>query len=258
MLSRNSQTHQAFFAASANEITGKINTQFDNLFTYFTLREINKQLAEENAQLRSALKADLIAPDSTKKLVIETTSKDSTSRYRKYTYLPARVVGNTVTSQTNYLTLERGSLQGAKKGMSVISPQGIVGVVVDVSDNYSRVMSLLHRNSKVSAMLKKDNSFGSIEWDGSSPYFLTLKNISKGAKVVKGDTIVTSTYSANFPSNLMIGTVSDFTVDPTTNFYTLKVKTATNFFSIEYVYLVDNIHYNEQEKLESSKPKGNE
>lgn len=258
MLSRNSQTHEAFFASTANEVTGKINAQFDNFYSYFTLREINKQLALENAKLRNSLQSNLIAPDSTKKIYFDSSTKDSLNRYRKFTYLPARVVANTVTSQTNYLTLERGSLQGVKKGMSVISPLGIVGVVIDVSENYSRVMSLLHRNSKVSAMLKKDNSFGSIEWDGVDPTYLTLKNISKGAKVVKGDTIITSTYSANFPSNLMIGTVADFAVDPTTNFYSLKVKTATNFFAIQYVYLVENVHYAEQIKLESSKQKGNE
>jgi rod shape-determining protein MreC len=258
MLSRNSQTHDAFFSAYTNEIVGKTNQQFDNIYSYFELREINKQLATENSRLRFNLQTNLIAPDSTKKIFIDSLIRDSLNRYRKFTYLPARVVGNTITSQTNYLTLERGSLQGVKKGMSVISPLGVVGVVVDVSDNYSRVMSLLHRNSKVSAMLKKDNSFGSIEWDGVNPTYLTLKNISKGAKVVKGDTIVTSSYSANFPPNIMIGTVADFAVDATSNFYTLKVKTATNFFAIQYVYLVENVHYEEQIKLESTKQKGNE
>jgi len=142
--------------------------------------------------------------------------------------------------------------------MSVINPEGIVGVVTEVSDNYCRVMSLLHRNSKVSAMLKKDNNAGSIEWDGTDPTYLTLKNISKGAQVKKGDSVVTSNYSANFPSNIMIGTVADFTVDPTINFYTLKVKTAANFFTLQYVYIVENVRYAEQTKLESTKPKGNE
>ena len=80
--------------------------------------------------------------------------------------------------------------------MAVTGPQGIVGVVVAVSDNYSKVMSLLNRNSKVSSMLKKDNVTGSVEWDGNDPSYLTLKGIPRSAKVVKGDTVLTSNYSA--------------------------------------------------------------
>jgi len=258
MLSRYSKTHEAFFGAAANEITGRINAKYNNFSSYFTLQQTNKQLAEENARLRNLLRADFEAPDSSKKIVIDSLTKDSLYHYRKFTFLPAKVVGNTVTSQTNYLTLERGSKQGVNKGMAVIGPQGIVGVVVNVSENFSMVMSLLHRNSKVSAMLKRDNTFGSIEWDGRNPSYLTLKNISKGAKVNKGDTVLTSTYSANFPPELMIGTVAGISNDPATNFYTLKVKTATDFFKIQYVYVVENVRYNEQTKLENTKLKLNE
>ncbi len=136
--------------------------------------------------------------------------------------------------------------------MAVNGPEGIVGVVVETSPNISKVMSLLHRNSKVSAMLKKDNNAGTIEWDGTDPSFLTMRNVSKGAKVAKGDTILTSTYSANFPSHLMIGTVAGISSESSSNFYTLKIKTATNFFSIQYVYLIQNARYAEQVQIEKT------
>ncbi len=100
--------------------------------------------------------------------------------------------------------------------------------------------------------LKKDNNAGSIEWDGNDPSILILRNVSKSAKVVKGDTVVTSTYSANFPSNLMVGTISSIVEDPSSNFYTLKIKTATNFFTVQYVYLVENTRYAEQVQLENT------
>jgi len=258
MLSKYSKTHEAFFSTGINETTGKINAQFNRFYTYFSLKEINRQLSLENTMLRDSLRANFIAPDSTRKSINDTIRIDSLIRYRKFNYLPANVVGNTISSQTNYLTLERGSAQGVKKGMSVVGPEGIVGVIVDVSENYSKAMSLLHRNSKVSAMLKKDNVAGSIEWDGTDPTFLILKNIPKSSKVQKGDTVLTSTYSANFPSHLQVGTISAIIADPTSNFYTLKVKTATNFFSLQYVNIIENLRYNEQVKLESVKPKNNE
>jgi rod shape-determining protein MreC len=251
LLSNTSKTHQSFFASAANEVTGGLNTRYSDLRVYFGLKETNRLLVEENARLKNMLASNFISGDTSRKIVIDTLLKDSTARIRKFTYLPARVVNNTVTLQSNFLTLERGSAQGVKKDMAVVGPQGIVGVVVDVSTNFSRVMSLLHRNSKVSAMLKKDNSAGSIEWDGVDPTYLILRNITKGSKVVKGDTIVTSTYSSNFPSNLMVGTVASIASESASNFYTLKIKTATNFFNIQYVYLIENARYGEQFQLEN-------
>lgn len=258
MLSRSSKTHEAFFSFYDNEAIGTINKGYSDFTYYFSLKDINKQLADENSKLRYQIPSNLITSDSSHKLVVDTSLTDTSGRYRKYTYLPANVVGNTITLQNNFLTLERGVLQGVKVGMSVIGPQGIVGVVLHVSDNYCIVMSLMNRSSKVSAMMKKDKSAGSIEWSGENPYFVTLKNIGKGVKVNIGDTVVTSNYSANFPSNIMIGTIAGKTADPSSNFYTLKVKVSTNFASLQYVYLVQNVHYDEQKELESKEQKTNE
>ena len=255
MLSNASKTHQTFFASAANEVTGSINNRYSNLRSYFSLKETNRLLAEENVRLRNLLPSNFLAINNGKKYVVDSLIKDSLGHVRKFTFLPALVVGNTFTLQSNFLMLERGTAQGVKKGMAVMGPEGIVGVVVETSANYSRVMSLLHRNSKVSAMLKKDNSTGSIEWDGIDPSYLTLRNVTKGAKVSKGDTVVTSTYSANFPPYLMVGTVAAITAESSSNFYTLKIKTVTNFFSIQYVYLIENVRYAEQVQLETNPAK---
>jgi rod shape-determining protein MreC len=152
----------------------------------------------------------------------------------------------------NYITLHRGALQGVKRDMAVVGPTGLVGTVVEVSDNYSLVMSLLHRNSKVSSMLKKGNIAGSVDWDGHDPRYLTLRNIPKSTQVAKEDSVLTSTYSANFPSDIMVGTVDQITADPSSNFFTIRLKTATNFFSIQYVNVVENVQWAEQRKLEAT------
>ena len=255
MLSSASKTHQSFFASAANEVTGSINKRYSGFREYFTLKETNRQLAEENVRLRNQLSSNFIAPDTSQKQVADSLVKDSSGRYRKFTWLPARVVGNSYTLQANFIMIERGSNQGVTKGMAVMGPQGIVGVVVETNANFSKIMSLLHRNSKVSAMLKKDFTTGSLEWDGTDPGYLTLRNVTKGAKVSKGDTVLTSNYSANFPSKLMIGTVAEIASESASNFYTLKIKTATNFFNIQYVYLIKNVRYVEQVQLESNSSK---
>lgn len=253
MLSNSSKTHQAFFASTANEFTGPINKKYYGIKEYFSLKKINKQLNDENAALRNMLRANIEVPDTTVLTYTDSLIKDSLTRYRKYTYLPARVVGNTVSSNTNYLMLERGSKQGVEKNMSVISPQGVVGIVVEVSENYCRVMSLLHKNTRISAMLKKNNSMGDVEWNGEDPHFVTMRKVSKSANTAIGDTVVTNTYSSNFPSNIMVGKIVKITPDISTSFNNVTVKTSTDFFNIQYVYIIKNIRFHEQENLLKNK-----
>lgn len=257
LLVRYNQTHEAVYADVSNEITGRINAQYNVVQNYFHLKENNKLLLEENTRLKNLLHINFESPDSTKNTVLDSLVRDTLGRERKFIWLPAKVVSNTVSQQLNYLTLHRGSKQGVKKDMAVIGPQGVVGTVISVSENFSRVMSLLHRNSKVSSMLKKGNIPGTVEWDGKDPHYLTLRNIPKSIKVAKGDTVVTSSYSANYPPDLPVGFVDQVSNDPGSNFLIIRLKTATNFYNIEYVNIVENVQWDEQRRLEAA-PVGNQ
>lgn len=246
------QTHQAVYAGVANEITGRVNEQYNKVQNYFHLKENNKLLLEENTRLKNMLRTNFEAPDSLRITGLDSTVKDTLGHWRKYIWLPAKVVNNTVSQQLNYITLHRGANQEVKKDMAVTGPQGVVGTVIEVSENFSRVMSLLHRNSKVSSMLKKGNVPGTVEWDGKDPHYITLKNIPKSVAVAKGDSVVTSSYSANFPSQLLVGTVDGIINDPGSNFLIIRLKTATNFYNIEYVNLIENLQWDEQRRLEAA------
>lgn len=251
LLVRYNETHEAVYANVANEITGRINEQYNKVQNYFHLKENNRLLLEENTRLKNMLKADFESPDSKRIATLDSTVRDTMGHQRKFIWLPAKVVNNTVSQQLNYLTLHRGANQGVKKDMAVVDPRGVVGTVIEVSENYSRVMSLLHRNSKVSSMLKKGNVPGTAEWDGKDPHYFTLKNIPKSVAVAKGDSVVTSRYSANFPSDIMVGTIDAVSNDPGSNFLIIRLKTAANFYNIEYVNLVENVQWDEQRRLEA-------
>ena len=256
MLSSYNKTYETFFGGWSNQVTGNINKQYNSWSYFFNLRNTNAALIAENAALRNQLAQNFVPFDTTKKAGTLVLRKDSLEKTRKFFYYPAKVVGNTFTLQKNYIIIERGALQGVKKDMAAISPDGsIVGVVVEVNDNYSKIMSLLHRNSKVSAMLKKDKIAGSIEWDGDNPSVLVLKNISKSAAPKIGDSVITSPYSSNFPSQLMIGRVTSIIKDPSSNYLTLNVKSTTNFYNLEYLYLVENKRMAEQQNIEKNEPK---
>jgi rod shape-determining protein MreC len=256
MLSSYSKSHQTFFGNWNNAVAGTVNSKYNEWAYFFNLKATNAKLVAENVALRNELAQNFVAYDTSIKSGTLILRKDSLEKIRKFFYYPAKVVGNSFTLQKNYITIERGALQGVKKDMAVISPDGsIVGVVIEVNDNYSKIMSLLHRNSKVSAMLKRDKVAGSIEWDGVDPNMLTLKNISKSAAPKLGDTVLTSPYSSNFPAQLMIGKVTKINQDPSSNFLTLSVQSATNFFTLEYIYLVENKRMADQKAVEQNEIK---
>jgi rod shape-determining protein MreC len=255
-LSTYNKTHQAFFASVANEVTGTISGKYNTIEYYFRLKKTNEQLAAENANLRKMLSSGFESPDTGRIAVIDSLSHD-TLGVRKFNFLVAKVVNNSVSQESNYITLHRGSKQGAKVNMGVIGPDGIVGKVILVSDNYSRVMSLLNRKSRVSAMLQKSLYTGDLEWDGKDPDYLTLNKIPKSAKVQKGDTVLTSNVSEklSFPPGIIVGRIAEISTDPSSNFFILKIKSATNFYTLQYVYLTDNLLWEEQKQLEAKTPK---
>jgi rod shape-determining protein MreC len=236
----------------STEVTGRFNEKYNGIESYFTLKKTNESLAKENERLHRLLKENYEAPDSLRRMITDTLRVDSGRSILKYDILESKVVGSTVAQQYNYITLHRGFSQGIRPNMGVIGPQGVVGRVVNVSENFAVVMSLLHRQSTVVVKLKKGGERGTIEWDGLSPLFLTLKDIPKSAKVEKGDTIVTSQISSLFPANIMVGTVYEIVPDNSTNIYVLKVRPSTNFYNLEYAYVIDNKQYEEQKRLEDS------
>ncbi len=251
ILIRYNQTYQVVFSNIANETTGSVGAQYNKIEYYFKLKKTNEELVEENKELRGLLRSSFENPDTSTVIKIDSLLKDTLGRVRKFQFLPAKVVNNDVSDQNNYITLYRGAKQGAKVDMGVIGPQGIVGKVILVSENYCRVMSVLNRNSKVSAMTKKGFYTGLIDWDGKDPRFVTLHNIPKSAKVKVGDSVLTSNLSGSYPPGIMVGTVTTIQGDPASGFYELKVKTATDFYSIQYAYLVNNMIWAEQKELEA-------
>lgn len=255
MLFRFNRFHEAAFMGVASEVTGRVNKQYNNVEYYFNLKKTNKALVDENTRLRNLLKEDFLIPDTSSNAVVDTIKVDSLEQYRRYTYFPAKVINNSVTSQNNYLTLSRGSAQGITKDMSVVSPAGIVGTVIHVSKNMSTVMSLLHSQSRVSASLLKGGETGSVEWDGDDPQVITFRNIPKSAQVKKGDTVVTSRYSSNFPPGQPVGIITSVEEQQSSNFYLLRLKPLTNFFNVQFVYIVKNLQKEEQDVLEKASQK---
>ncbi|HEX6191868.1 MAG TPA: rod shape-determining protein MreC [Chitinophagaceae bacterium] len=242
--------HRAKGLGWANEITGRINSRYKNVDDFFHLKAENQRLHRMNDSLLNLLPTNFLQRDTSAKTVQDTIPYDTLGNYRRYIWRDAKVVYNTVNSQKNYIQLNRGSNQGIRDNMAVINSDGsAVGVVVNVSPNFSQVMSLLHVQSKRSVTMKRSGSLGTVEWDGKNPLFLTLVDIPKSDSIAKGDTVMTSVNSS-FPPGFVVGTIDEVILDKSTNFYVLRVRTAANFFNLQQVHVIENAQYEEQAKLQ--------
>lgn len=226
---------------SADLFTGALNKQVSSFADYWNLGEVNDSLRRENAMLRSRL-ANLKEPAPASTAPVDTV----------YEIIPARVIKNSIQSRNNYITLEGGSNIGSERGMGVISPDGPVGVVISTTKRYSKVLSLLHANTMISAAVKNKGYFGSLVWRGFNPTIMQLDAIPKHAPLETGDTIVTSGYSQTFPHGLQIGVVDTFTLERGSNFYSIDVRLDVDLSNIQSVYLIRNRRASEVDSLTMS------
>jgi len=242
--------HHAVYSATASEITGGINKKFNTINYYFQLKRTNDSLVKANEMLYNKLKQNYELPDTVNKIGVDTLTTDSIETQRKYLYMQAKVIHNSVNQTNNYIELHRGRLQGISPDMGVIDVNdAVIGTVVDVSNNYAVVMSLLHEQSNLSARLKRGGETGNIIYDGKTPGILYLKDISRSAKITAGDTVVTSGFSDKFPRGLLIGFVRDIINDKSSSTYTVRLKPAANFENLQYSYIINNLQNEEPEQL---------
>ena len=248
-LVQNNTYHRTSFINSANKLSGNVLQLYADVDIYFNLKSDNEQLKRENALLRTLSSSSFITSSAKEFLATDSLRK------QKYEYISANVVNNSTNRRNNYLTLDRGSLNGIKQDMAVISTSGVVGHVESVSPNFSSVMSLLHKDSKISAMLKKDATFGQLSWDGEDYRYATLTDLPNHIQLKVGDTIVTRGHGSMYPSNILIGTIEKFEIKSGEHFFTVQVKLSTTFKKLSYVYIVKNIMKAEQDSLENSSQK---
>jgi rod shape-determining protein MreC len=249
LIIENNQYQGAQFFNSSNSAIASLNNFSQGVREYFLLRNINSTLAQENAELRTKLEQY-----NQKRFLGSPVGKDSTAIdsvvIRQYDFVSAKVVANTVHRYTNFLTINKGAQDGIAPGMAVISPLGAVGKVKSVSNHYSVVTSILHKDVNVSVLLTRTGYFGTVQWGGQDPDFVQLKYIPTHVKPEKGDTVVTSGYNAVYPEGVMIGVIDEVKKNETL-FYELNVKLSQDFRKLAYVEVVRNHLKNELDSLQA-------
>jgi len=134
--------------------------------------------------------------------------------------------------------------------MGVVSPRGVVGTVVQVSDNYSVIMPIINVSNKINARIKKNNHIGNIEWDGENSGYGLLTDIPTHVNLLLGDSIITSGFSHIFPEGINIGLVEEYYAGGGQKFNSARISFAVDFNNLYFVYVIKNLMRNEQLMLE--------
>lgn len=237
--------------SSANVVTGYIASISGSISSYLNLREINRELLERNGQLEMQMldlqdQLDALMADS---VSFKGFAPDSTEMF-PYSFVVADVVNNSVTHLSNYITVNKGRRDGIEPDMGVVSERGVVGIVSTVSDHFSVVIPLLNPKFRLSCKVLGSSYFGSLSWNGRSTLYANLDELPRHVEFQKGDTIVTSGYSAVFPSGIIVGVVDNFERQHDDNFYSLQVRLATDFQALNNVRIIKNFRQAEQLGIE--------
>ncbi len=220
-------------------VIGQILNFTNELRNYPLLKKENERLLQDNATLRKQLLQKEVFTDQSCMVVPV-----------PYDFISARVIGNSVISSKNYLTLNKGAVHGITPGMGVISTSGMVGIVKAVSDHFSTVISLLHTSMQVSAKILNSEVLGTVQWPGKDLFQAQLLYVPKHVQVESGDKVVTSGYNSSFFEGTVIGQVKQVTLRQGAPFYDIELLLSTDFSRLQHVYVVKNSFKKERDNLE--------
>lgn len=214
----------------------------DGVVSFWTNYVYHVNLAEENQKLKEenlALKTD------NARLALLEGELDRLQglldfRRENPEYLPARIIGRDTTAafRTLMLRIDRGD-QEVKKGMAVVTPEGIVGQIFQVFGDYADVMLLVDPRSRIDVLVERSRSPGTLQGKGDEEdYLCTIPLLSRDDTIREGDLIVTSGLDQLFPKGLPVGTVTQITPHKDQPYQEVEVRPVIDLSRIEYVFVV--------------------
>ena len=244
MLSRNAELQRIWIARGAHGVMGVVWGSTQRLANFFSLGRTNRELSEENFQLREELAR---LQESAHQARVDTMNR-GISRTPGFDFLPAEVIKISRNKQHNYLILNRGFEDGVQEKSGIITRQGVVGIIDAVSAHYSYAFSFQNNDISISARLGEEGGTGLLVWDGKTSNGAILKEIPLQYKYAPGDTVYSSGHSLMFPADIPLGIAgSSKIINGATN--EIKVSLFQDFTAIRYVTVVHNATFDEVEEF---------
>lgn len=229
--------HHYLYLTTANSVSSAIYGSVSDFTSYFNLRSINADLQRRNADLE----LEVLSLRRRVQQLSELTGVDSVrfdSLPARYEFITAHVINNSVSRPNNYITIEKGSLDGIEPEMGVVDVNGVVGIVNKVGPHSSRVISVLNPHLRLSCKVKNSDYIGSLVWDGRDSRDVVLEELPRHAVFAVGDTIVTSGFSTAFPEGVAVGVVTADLPHYDENFHALRVRLFTDMARLRTVRIV--------------------
>ena len=216
-----------YLSATSSKFSSSINS-------YFNLIKENEKLVKENLQLKKM----------ESKYIFTQINEDKLNSISS-----AKVIVNSINKSKNIIIIDKGKLDSINLEMGVISSEGVVGIVKNVTNNYASIISLLNTDLKLNAILKNSSTIGSITWDGLNSRILKLNDIPLSSSIKVGDTVVTGGMSFYFPKGVPIGKIIDYDNRSLEGYYEIDVETFNDFSSLSNLYILNRTDNNEIQSL---------
>ena len=247
LIINNLSFHNSKFINSASTITGGFYNKTNSISDYFQLDTENKELLNENLILRNKLEKLSQNIDT----IAVTKIFEKTKLRQRYLYFKGRIEKNQFRNNYNFLTINLGSKDSVRKEMGIINSKGILGITENVLHNYSRVRSILNKNSKINAKLKNSNYFGTLTWDGLDYNSTQLLDIPRQARLKVGDTIITGGMSSIFPEGIPIGSIDNIANEASIK-RIINIKLFNDMSSLKNIYVVKDFDKQQLMNLEKT------
>jgi len=247
LIINNLSFHKSKFINSASSITGDFYSKTNSIRDYFQLDTENKELLNENLILRNKLEKLSQSIDTSPMIKIF----EKTDFRQRYSYIQGRIEKNQFRNNYNFLTINLGKKDSLVPEMGVINSKGILGITENVLQRYSRVRSILNKNSKINAKLKNSDYFGTLTWDGLDYNNTQLLDIPRQAKLKVGDTIITGGMSSIFPEGIPIGSIDNI-VNEASIKRIINIKLFNDMSNLKNIYVVKDFDKQQLMNLEKT------
>ena len=238
---------QSWLAGQTAAFNSWVSGYIDEGASYLKLKQINDQLVAQNKLLMEQVYGKNSGAPVFRKV------HDTIGGGQIYTFVDGEIVFNSINRKDNYFTINRGKRDGVLPQMGVMAPNGIAGIVINSTDSYALVQSVLSLNKiKINASLKKSGYFGTLTWRGDDSRIMHLADVPKYVPLQIGDTVVTDGKSAIFPQGITIGKVSGYEVDSKTGFWDISVELTERMGNLSKIYVVKNLKKAEVKKIQDT------
>jgi len=199
------------------------------------LAQINDQLEAEVSRLQSQI---IELQQQNSELQVLSALLDFARTHSENEYITAAVIGRDISPFLHYVIINRGSDDGLRRGMPIVSSQGLVGRVAAVTADGARVQLITDPDTAINVRIQPSGAEGLLQ--GSITGDISVEAISQDANIQTGDLVLTSGLGGNFPPDMLIGQVSGVRQRPVELFQTATVEPVVDFSQLEIVLVIVN------------------